>query len=123
VLIGMGRRSYRYRQKERNEVALRARLRELASGRPRFGYQRLCIFPKRENAEEGKSHVGGCDLKQAQGICIVFDWARSCPRADATLVSSPVASRGFFCAQKGWLASYVVSLQTARGFSREICAN
>ena len=97
----MGRSSYRYRQKERNEVALRARLRELASGRPRFGYQRLCIFPKRENAEEGTSHVGGYDLKQAGDFCIVFNWARSCPRTEATLCFKPCGVARFFLRAKG----------------------
>lgn len=40
-LIGMNRGSWRYQRKERNEAALRARLRELAGERPRFGYRRL----------------------------------------------------------------------------------
>ena len=52
-LIGMHRGSWRYRRKERNEVALRARLRELAAERPRFGYRRLYIFLRREKAEDG----------------------------------------------------------------------
>ena len=88
-LIGMHRRSWRYRQKERNEVALRARLRELPSGRPRFGFQGLYIFPKREDTEEGTLHAGGCDLRQAEDFCIVFNRARSCPRFDATLWFKP----------------------------------
>ena len=52
-LIGMHRGSWRYRRKERNEAALRARLRELAAERPRFGYRRLYIFLRREKAEDG----------------------------------------------------------------------
>ena len=40
-LIGMNRGSWRYQPKERNEAALRRRLRELAGERPRFGYRRL----------------------------------------------------------------------------------
>lgn len=40
-LIGMNRASWRYQQKERDEAALRSRLRELAGERPRFGYRRL----------------------------------------------------------------------------------
>jgi len=84
-----------------DEVALRARLRELASGRARLGHQRLYIFPKRENTEEGTLYAGGCDLKQAEGICIVFDWARSCPRADATLCFKPCGVARFFLRAKG----------------------
>ena len=49
----MHRGSWRYRRKERNEAALRARLRELAGERPRFGYRRLYIFLRREKTEDG----------------------------------------------------------------------
>ena len=52
-LIGMHRGSWRYQRKERNEAALRDRLRELAAERPRFGYRRLYIFLRREKAADG----------------------------------------------------------------------
>ena len=52
-LIGMHRGSWRYRRKERNEAALRARLRESAGERPRFGYRRLYIFLRREKTADG----------------------------------------------------------------------
>ncbi|MGB9479447.1 MAG: IS3 family transposase [Candidatus Acidiferrum sp.] len=52
-LIGMHGGSWRYQRKERNEAALRARLRELAGERPRFGYRRLYIFLRREKTEDG----------------------------------------------------------------------
>ena len=52
-LMGMHRGSWRYRRRERNEEALRARLRELAVERPRFGYRRLYIFLRREKTEDG----------------------------------------------------------------------
>jgi len=52
-LIGMHRGSWRYQRRERNEAALRARLRELAAERPRFGYRRLYIFLRREKTEDG----------------------------------------------------------------------
>ena len=45
--------SWRYQRRERNEAALRARLRELAAARPRFGYRRLYIFLRREKTEDG----------------------------------------------------------------------
>jgi putative transposase len=54
-LIGMHRGSWRYQRRERNEAALRARLRELAAERPRFGYRRLYIFLRREKTEDGMS--------------------------------------------------------------------
>ena len=47
-LIGMSRGSWRYRKKERDEVALRKRLLELAVERPRFGYRRLHRMLRRE---------------------------------------------------------------------------
>jgi putative transposase len=47
-LIGMNRGSWRYQRKERREAALRARLRELAGERPRFGYRRLHRLLRRE---------------------------------------------------------------------------
>jgi putative transposase len=53
-LIGMNRGSWRYQRKERHEAALRARLRELAGERPRFGYRRLHRMLRREN-ENGRA--------------------------------------------------------------------
>jgi len=47
-LIGMNRSSWRYRQKEGDDAALRSRLRELAGERPRFGYRRLHRMLQRE---------------------------------------------------------------------------
>lgn len=53
-LIGMHRGSWRYRPRERDEAALRTRLRELAGERPRFGYRRLWVFLRRERTENGE---------------------------------------------------------------------
>ncbi len=53
-LIGMPRRSCRYRRRQRNDAALRARLRELAPERPRFGYRRLYILLRRERTASGE---------------------------------------------------------------------
>ena len=53
-LIGMHRGSWRYRRRERDETGLRARLRELAGERPRFGYRRLWVFLRRERTPEGE---------------------------------------------------------------------
>ena len=52
-LMGMHRGSWRYRRRERNDAALRARLRELAGERPRFGCRRLYIFLRRERTASG----------------------------------------------------------------------
>jgi len=53
-LIGMQRGSWRYRRRDRNEAALRARLRELAGERPRFGYRWLWVFLRRERTSDGE---------------------------------------------------------------------
>ncbi len=47
-LLRTPRGSCRYRRKERNDAALRARLREIAAERPRFGYRRLHRMLRRE---------------------------------------------------------------------------
>ena len=47
-LLRMHRGSCRYRRRERNDAALRARLREIAGERPRFGYRRVHEMLRRE---------------------------------------------------------------------------
>ncbi len=47
-LLGMHRGSCRYRRRARQDTALRARLREIAGERPRFGYRRVQELLRRE---------------------------------------------------------------------------
>ena len=47
-VIGCVRMTIRYRSRRLDDAALRARLRELAHERRRFGYRRLLIFLRRE---------------------------------------------------------------------------
>jgi putative transposase len=47
-LVGIGRASARYRAMRGDDAAVRARLRELAAERPRFGYRRLHALLRRE---------------------------------------------------------------------------
>jgi putative transposase len=47
-LVGAARSTVRYRGRRRPDEALRARLRELAAQRPRFGYRRLHVLLRRE---------------------------------------------------------------------------
>ncbi len=47
-LLGMHRGSCRYRRREPQDTALRARLREIAGERPRFGYRRVQELLRRE---------------------------------------------------------------------------
>jgi putative transposase len=48
ALVGMDRKSYRYRSSRPDDVAVRQRLRELAAERRRFGYRRLGLLLARE---------------------------------------------------------------------------
>lgn len=47
-LVGSARSTIHYRPRHRDDAALRARLRELAAQRPRFGYRRLQVLLRRE---------------------------------------------------------------------------
>lgn len=42
-------KTYRYASRRSNDAGMRARLRDLANERPRFGYRQLHILLKREN--------------------------------------------------------------------------
>ena len=53
-LMEIGRASVRYQRRERNDDALRARMRELAAKRPRFGYRRLWAMLRREKTPAGE---------------------------------------------------------------------
>ena len=48
LLVGLDRKTYRYRSRRSNDAALRERLRDLASVRHRFGYRRLHLLLRRE---------------------------------------------------------------------------
>ncbi len=56
-LIGMHRGSWRYRPRERDDAALRTRLRELAGERPRFGYRRLHVLLCRAGVQVNHKRV------------------------------------------------------------------
>jgi putative transposase len=47
-LIGVDRTAFQYRPKRGGDAAVRARLRELANERRRFGYRRLAVMLKRD---------------------------------------------------------------------------
>ena len=47
-LVGLDRKTYRYRSRRSDTAALRERLRDLASARRRFGYRRLHLLLRRE---------------------------------------------------------------------------
>lgn len=56
-LIRLNRTTQRYRQRRDDQMALRARLKELAAARPRYGYLRLHILLLREGWRINKKRV------------------------------------------------------------------
>jgi len=73
-LLRMHGGSCRYRRKERNDAALRARLREIAGQRPRFGYRRVHEMLRREQ-ENGTAkwvvnHKRVCRIYQEEGLAM-----------------------------------------------------
>jgi putative transposase len=52
-LVGIARGSVLYERRQRDDRALRARKKELAANRPRFGYRRLHVLLRREKKEDG----------------------------------------------------------------------
>jgi putative transposase len=52
-LVDIARGSVRYERRQRDDRALRARMKELAAKRPRFGYRRLHVLLRREKKEDG----------------------------------------------------------------------
>lgn len=56
-VIAAGRKMIRYRSRRPPETALRARLRELANERRRFGYRRLFILLRREGEASGINRI------------------------------------------------------------------
>ena len=47
-VIRLGRSTYYWKSKAKDQTPLRTRLRELAAARPRFGYPRLHVLLRRE---------------------------------------------------------------------------
>jgi putative transposase len=89
-LLGLGRSTYRY-QARRNErdAALRARLKELAAKRMRFGYRRLTAMLVREGVTANHKRV--YRLYREEGLAMRIRQRRRIRWTGA--VSSPVATR------------------------------
>ena len=56
-IVGAGRKMVRYRSRRLPDAELRARLRELANERRRFGYRRLFILLRREGEPSGVNRI------------------------------------------------------------------
>lgn len=67
-LVGIRRSVARYESRRTGDAALRARLRELAEMRPRFGYRRLWVLLGREGIKANHKRV--YRLYKAEGLCV-----------------------------------------------------
>jgi putative transposase len=89
-LVGLGRSTYRYRMRKAvRDSALRARLKELAARRMRFGYRRLTAMLAREGISANHKHV--YRLYREEGLAMRIRHRRRIRWSGA--VSSPGASR------------------------------
>ena len=67
-LVSAARSTVRYRSRRRDDPALRARLRELATRRPRFGYRRLQVLLRREGVVVNHKRVAR--LCREEGLAV-----------------------------------------------------
>jgi putative transposase len=68
ALAGLGRSTFQYKRRRRDPVELTARLRQLASERPRFGYRRLHALLRREGRAANRKLV--YRLYRAEGLAV-----------------------------------------------------
>lgn len=68
AVAGVWRATMRYHPRVRDDMTLRARLRELAAERKRFGYRRLCVLLRREGI--GVNHKRVERLYRAEGLAV-----------------------------------------------------
>ena len=67
-IVGADRKMVRYRSCRPQDAELRARLRELANERRRFGYRRLFILLRREGEASGVNRIHR--LYREEGLCV-----------------------------------------------------
>ena len=67
-LVGLHRSTRRYRAKPKDDRAVRTRLRELATERPRFGYRRLHVLLRREGYRVNHKRIHR--LYRAEGLAV-----------------------------------------------------
>ena len=91
-MICLRNATWYYRSQARDSGVLRQRLRELATARPRFGYERLHILLTREGWRVGRNRVHR--LYKLEGLQVRMRVRRrkriSLHRGPAPTVSSPV---------------------------------
>jgi putative transposase len=85
-IVGADRKMIRYRSRRPAETALRARLRDLANERRRFGYRRLFVLLRQEGERSGKNRI--YRLYREEGLTVRKRRARR--RAVGTRAPIPV---------------------------------
>jgi putative transposase len=93
-LMGMHRGSWRYQRREANDGELRARLRELAAERVRFGYRRLWAMLRREKRADGTrrwvvNHKRVHRIYREEGLAMRRKEAKRLRAAGRTLLELP----------------------------------
>lgn len=68
-LVRLGRSTFYWRSKARDQTPLRKRLRELAEARPRFGYPRLHVLLRREGWKVNIKRVYRLYKLEGLGVC------------------------------------------------------
>ena len=68
TLVGADRTMIRYRSRRPDDAALRARLRDLAHQRHRFGYRRLYVLLRRDSEAASRNKV--YRLYRAEGLAV-----------------------------------------------------
>ena len=71
-LIGADRKTIRYRSRRPDDAALRARLRELAAERRRFGYRRLHVLLRKEGLVRNRKRTQR--LYREEGLAVRRPW-------------------------------------------------
>jgi putative transposase len=98
----------RYRSRRPPDVALRARLRELANERRRFGYRRLFMLLRREGEASGVNHVHR--LYREEGLSV----RKRRARRKAVGTRAPMLVEAKANARWSWISS-TTSSPTAEG--------
>ena len=88
ALVGLGRSTCAYKSRRRDRTELVAKLRQLASERPRYGYRRLHILLRRAGERANKKLV--YRLYKAEGLAVRRRSRRKFRAARALPVCSPI---------------------------------
>ena len=87
-IVGADRKMIRYRSRRPPDAELRARLRELANQRRRFGYRRLFVLLRREGEPSGINRIHR--LYREEGLTVRKRRARRKAWVDSASIMRPI---------------------------------